>query len=524
MYYTLTVSRTHIAGLTLIKGASVGIAAALFSSVIPALDAAATRPVTLMQAPVRQTKFSYQLAWPALAGGLLLAISLSLFSWKQSSTGLVFLGIFMLFAGASLVCPALISAAVSLASGTVKWLDRTGLRIDSAIALMGIRNISRSLSRTAVLIASLMVVVSVYIGIDTMTRSFRLSIEEWVDGHIGGDIHISSLDELNPGLDISVLEGVTAMDPVKAVSAYNIHKNFSSRSGEVHLFSYLKDLSEKKWQWLAPEAGPDGIHIDSLMNQGWILVSEILARQHDLLPDSGNRPVRVTMDTAQGEKTFPVAGVFRDFFMGGGRAVVSRELMKEYWGKDEVTSIQLFVSGRDAEEKETTVRQMISAIRERHNGSGLLRIRSGSEIKQSILAVFDKTFLITTALQFLTALVALTGIVNSIMALILERSRELAVLRACGAEPFQVRRLILWESGACGFMAGGFALPLGILLSWVLIDVVNFRAFGWTYDMRLSWLTMAQALGFSFAAALGSGLIPAFRAGNISVARALRTE
>lgn len=104
---------------------------------------------------------------------------------------------------------------------------------------------------------------------------------------------------------------------------------------------------------------------------------------------------------------------------------------------------------------------MIPEIRAVAPHPDLLRIRSGPEIKRRVLAVFDNTFLITTALQFLTAIVALTGIVNSVMALVLERAREIGVLRACGAEAGHIRIMVLWECGLSGFLAGICALPWG---------------------------------------------------------------
>ena len=254
-------------------------------------------------------------------------------------------------------------------------------------------------------------------------------------------------------------------------------------------------------------------------------MSEIFARQNGLVPESAaqDRGLTVTMDTLDGPRIFRVAGIFRDFFMGGGRAVVSRETMKTLWGKDEITAMQVFLSP-GAGDTSLAIAETMARIRKVSADPARLRIRSGPVIKSRILAVFDNTFLITTALQLLTALVALTGIINSVMALILERSREIGILRACGAEPAQVRTLVLWECGVAGFMAGLLSLPLGLLLSWVLVDVVNFRAFGWTYDIRIAPATLALALGFSTLAAVGAGLVPAVKAARIPVARALRTE
>ncbi|MCG8553149.1 MAG: FtsX-like permease family protein [Desulfobacterales bacterium] len=527
MYYTLTVSRTFISAGTLMKGTGIGILAALASSFMPALNAANTQPVTLMQRSASESSLARYI--PGLAGGGLLALvfAVVIFNWPGVSTHLVFTGVFMVFAGASFLTPVLIifltrGAEVLLRKSPGRLFIRSYIIIGMAFA-----NIRRSLSRSAVLIASLMVVVSVYIGIDTMTRSFRLSIAEWVDGHIGGDVHVSSPDELHPALDRELIDKISALPDVRDISAYTIHRAFSTASGEVHIFAYQRDLSQKKWVWQAPGIDTDA-DINRRLSEGWIIVSEIFARQHNMNPRETGGPV-VTMDTRLGPRPFRVAGMFRDFFMGGGRVVASPETMKNFWGHDDITSIQVFVRD-DAQEvqspdsKQETVGRVMAQIRAFTPETTMLKIVSGLGIKQNILAVFDKTFLITSALQLLTAIVALTGIINSVMAMILERTRELGILRACGAVPGQVRTLVLWECTAAGALAGLFALPLGAFLSWVLIYVVNYISFGWTYDMQLSWFTLAQALTFSGLSAFLAGIIPAFRAGRLDIKNALRTE
>ena len=191
--------------------------------------------------------------------------------------------------------------------------------------------------------------------------------------------------------------------------------------------------------------------------------------------------------------------------------------------------MQVFLQNDETGSRKNTINKsaidkVIGHIKDVAPPGSMLKIVSGHEIKQNILAVFDKTFLITSALQILTAIVALTGIINSVMALILERSRELGILRACGAAPAQVRALVLWECTASGALAGFLALPLGVFLSWVLIYVVNFRSFGWTYDMQLSFMTLAQAFVFSGLAAFIAGIVPAVRASRLDVRSALRTE
>jgi putative ABC transport system permease protein len=504
MYFTLTVSRTHISGFTLAKGLLAGMLAAFVSGFFPALTAAGTRPVSLMHRTGSEQGFNRVIPALFIWGLFLLAAAGLLMRTVTPHAGYDFTGLFMIFFGAALLTPLLIRIMV-------RMLLAAGMGTLGIMVKMALRNIIRSLRQTSVLMASLMVVTSVYIGIEVMTGSFRLSIIQWVDDHIGGDIHVSSADQLNPGLDPDFVADIQALPGINALSAYNIHPVFSRSSGRVHLFSYRSDQSVKRWSWTAaPEE-----ELGGLLENGWIFVSEIFARQHHVLPRQGAVAV---LETDKGPVSFKVAGIFRDFFMGGGRAVVSSQTMKNFWGHDDITALQLFLaSGTPAAPVMDTIRQQIPS-------QALIEVRSGADIKKSILAVFDNTFIITSALQILTAIVALTGILNAVMALLLERSREIGILRACGTRTGEVKRLLLHECFFYGLISGIMAIPLGTALSWVLIHIINQRSFGWTYDMVITPGVFFQAILLSSAAALAAGIFPALAAGRTHIPTALHME
>ncbi len=113
---------------------------------------------------------------------------------------------------------------------------------------------------------------------------------------------------------------------------------------------------------------------------------------------------------------------------------------------------------------------------------------------------------------------------TALLALQLERGRELAMLRATGATPAQVRALVLLQTGMLGLLAGLFALPLGLALAEVLIEVINQRAFGWSIATRIPSAMPFETLALAVAAAALAGLWPAWRAGRIEPAEALREE
>lgn len=504
MYFVLTVSQVEIVGSTLVKGVLAGMLSSTLAAFFPAVTAAHIQPITLMQRSASESTLKKRLPAFTLGGILIIGIALGVLFGFPGSQESDFIGVFLAFIGYAFLAPVFILCFI-------KGVLFAGSPFVRGIVRIAMKNIVRSLSRTSVLIASLAVVTSVYIGVAIMTQSFRASIEDWVDGHIGGDIHVSSADEIQRSLDPALVEAICNLPAVADVSAYNIHRIFSRTSGEVHVFSYVRDLSEKQWTWTAAAQAT----LPKLFDQGWIYVSEIFARQNNIVP---NGFARVVLETEQGPVSFKIAGIFRDFFMGGGRIVVSREVMAAFWGHDDVTALQVFL------DPGVPVAPVIDRINGFIPKTAMVRVVSGVSIKHSILAVFDRTFLITSGLQILTAIVALTGILNSFMALLLERTREMGILRACGAERQQVFRLLLWECASCGVAAGMMALPLGAWLAWILVHVVNFRSFGWTYEMVVTPLVFVQALFSAGVAALAAGVFPGISAGRIDIGQALHME
>ncbi|HUG34527.1 MAG TPA: FtsX-like permease family protein, partial [Anaerolineales bacterium] len=135
-----------------------------------------------------------------------------------------------------------------------------------------------------------------------------------------------------------------------------------------------------------------------------------------------------------------------------------------------------------------------------------------------------RTFAITSAMQLVTTIVAFIGILSSLLALQLEKSREMGILRSLGLTIAEMRRLTFWESGLLGLSAGLLSLPTGFILSWILIFIINLRSFGWTLKMQVDPMSFVQALVLATGAALLGGLYPAWRLGRMQAAEALRGE
>lgn len=151
-------------------------------------------------------------------------------------------------------------------------------------------------------------------------------------------------------------------------------------------------------------------------------------------------------------------------------------------------------------------------------------VQSNEALRRGSLEIFDRTFAITSALRLLAVIVAFIGVLSALMSLQLERARELGTLRATGMTRPQLWVLTLLETGLMGIVAGLLAMPVGYVLAWILVYVINVRSFGWTLQMDLQPSYFLQALLVAVGAALLAGIYPSIRVGNMAIASALREE
>lgn len=167
---------------------------------------------------------------------------------------------------------------------------------------------------------------------------------------------------------------------------------------------------------------------------------------------------------------------------------------------------------------------VVAHLRDTFKGRQDLVAQSNRSLRQGSLEIFDRTFAITGALRLLAVVVAFIGVLSALMSLQLERTRELGILRANGMTPLQMWQLTLLETGIMGSLAGLFAMPLGYVLAWILIYVINVRSFGWTLQMQIEPGYFWQAWLVAVMAALLAGVYPAWRLSQMAVATAIREE
>jgi len=250
------------------------------------------------------------------------------------------------------------------------------------------------------------------------------------------------------------------------------------------------------------------------MRDGSILISEPLANRLGISAPGGS----LALLTPLGWQSFPIAGIYADYASTRGTIRISLDVYRRLWSDVQLNGVVLFLTpGADVDAVTADLRAQLT-------GFPKIQVNPSGALREEALVVFDRTFAITTAMQLVTTLVAFIGVLSSLLALQLEKAREMGILRALGLTVSEMRRLTLWETGLLGASAGLLALPTGYILAWILIFVINRRSFGWTLQMQADPAPFVQAFLLAVSAALLAGLYPAWRLSRMQAAEALRGE
>jgi putative ABC transport system permease protein len=258
-------------------------------------------------------------------------------------------------------------------------------------------------------------------------------------------------------------------------------------------------------------------------DEGAVLISEPYAFRHDL-----HKGDSLTLPTNKGKRDFEVAGVYVDYGSEQGVITINRGTYLKHWHDNSVSSLGVYAShDADVDELIAKMRELVdeqlsnpyTQIKEQD-----LEIRSNAAIREASIRIFDRTFAVTQVLRLLAIIVAFVGILSALMAIQIERSRELGLMRAIGLTPRQVWMVVSGETGIIGALAGFLAMPIGIVLALILILVINRRSFGWSMDVSIDPLLLSQSLTLAIIAALLAGIYPALRMARISPGEALREE
>lgn len=506
LYFRTSITGLELDPASLATGVVLAVAGALAAALVPALAAARTPPrlglsrAALESGARRVVGLAVRLGAGAAVAGLALLLL------PGGGLGAGFAGLFLLLSAVALFTPAVLL-------GLARLLGALAIIARHPAPALTVRSLGASPSRTGTAAAVLTVAVATTIGIGIMVDSFRGSVLDWLDAVLQADYYVSTATG-EPGGGLT-LANVAALGRVAGVTdVTHVHRlEVISDSGPANLQVYRFNAPARAGFRFRELAMPRDAFWAALESDDTLMVSEPFASHQGV--GAGDQ---LTLVTPAGPRAFSIGAVYQDYGSDRGSIATSRAVFDRYWRDDALTGIGVYVSaGTDEARLRADLRAALPPAL-------TLDIISNSAIKALSLAVFDRTFAITEVLRVIAALVAMVGTFSALLAIQLERRRELAVLRAIGIGPRQLHGIVIGESALIGLAAGLLAVPAGIMVAVCLVEVINKRAFGWTMDMHIGAGEVLTGVLMAVAAATLAGWYPARRSLRIEPASAMRLE
>ena len=389
--------------------------------------------------------------------------------------------------------PAFVDVAMRVGSNFLR-------KILGVEALLASRSLAGSLRRTSVLVAALSTAVAMMTAVGIMVGSFRQTVVAWMDSALPADLYIRpagnpATDQhptISPELSDSIAK-LAGVQTVQRLRAYEI--SYQGMPATLGSLDIANTPINRTTDFLSGR--PTDSVLNELRGANAVIVSEPFAYKHCVKAGDS-----LELALGQSRATFRVADAYYDYSSERGMILMDRDVMLKYLPDPAPSNLAIFVKpGANV----PTIRKEIENAAANYR----ILIFANGDLRSQAVQIFDRTFAITYALEAVAILVAVMGVAGALLALVIDRRRELGLLRYLGASSLQLRKLILTEAGLLGLLANTSGVILGFFLSLILIFVINKQSFGWT--IRLHWpvAVLLSATSVVFLATLFAGYYPA---------------
>ena len=398
--------------------------------------------------------------------------------------GFVLLGALLI--GAALALPVILDRVLAMASRMAKSVTAQWFWADTRQQLPGL-----SLALMALLLA-----MAANVGVSTMVSSFRLTFTDFLDQRLASELYVRTESDAQIAALISFATPRTEIIlPIQSADT-----DIAGQPTEVY---GARDHATYRDNWVFLQQADDPW--DSTFDGQTIVINEQLSRRAGLMVGD-----EITL---QGT-AFSIAGVYGDYGNPIGQGVIAEEVFETLYPG---IMPQNFGLRMDPD----TVPDFVADLAA-ETGIAATQTVNQAGIKVISLAIFERTFTVTTALNVLTLAVAGFAILMSLLTLASMRVPQLAPAWAMGMTRQKLGQLELLRAVMLALLTAIVALPLGLALAWALLAVVNVAAFGWKLPMYLFPLDYARMGGFALLAAALAALWPARRLARTPPAELLK--
>lgn len=403
----------------------------------------------------------------ALGSVMLMALAATGFAFLNDAlSGFIVLGLILF--SAAWILPTLLALSLRLLSGFVaaRGLLARWLISDSRLQLPTLRSA----------MMALMLAMTANLGVGTLVDSFRLAFVNWLEIRQSADIYVRS-----PDLDIEQLT-----DPEKSAEwlAYSHHR-IGIRSQWRGRHTLIRGVDTQApdsrslplAQWLG-ESPQDALELWRQQPQN------ILANEQAHYLGGLQLGEVIELETDSGSVKYRVVGFFYDYGTPYYQFYLSASEVNHRWSSPRSRGIALWLKTTDPPQQAIDLAETAIRVAGAATGDWI----SQSQVRKLSLNIFDRTFAITSAMNALTMIVATIALLASLLAILQERLPQFAQWRAIGVR--QREQLLIISCPILIFVTVSWllAIPLGALLSWILIHKLNIVSFGWSMPMRWEFM------------------------------------
>jgi putative ABC transport system permease protein len=468
-------------------------------SVIGALAAAATSLTKALRLPLLATAQPYawqqaQRRWLTIQSAIALAVfaAAGAFLWLGDSLISGFAVLAAMLLGAALMLPMLLEFVLSFGQRHARKPLSVWFWADSRQQLSGL-----SLALMALLLA-----LAVNVGVGTMVESFSRTFLVWLDGRLVADVYLSAANDAQ-ATDIKAW--LRDRPEVEAILPGG--RADTQLAGAPIEVLGLPDHPTYRNNWPLLEAAPNA----------WIrlrpgdtcLVSEQLARRVKLAIGD-----RIEVPASGGNWPLEVVGIYADYGNPKGQIAVNFAALTRRFPGVPLTRMGLRV-------ERAKIPALIAALQEKFSLDDR-SVADQATMKAESKRIFNRTFSVTAALNAFTLGVAGVALLTSLLTLSNSRLPQLAPLWAIGITRRRLAAIELLKTLSVALITAVFALPLGLLVAWCLLAIVNVKAFGWRLPFHVFPAQLLWLLGVAVAAALCAAALPVARLARMQPASLIR--
>jgi putative ABC transport system permease protein len=486
----------------ILQALTLGIVISIIASVIPAYEASKVSPISASLPNIAEISFAnlYKISFIC---GIILTFSgvlISLYEYLKHPFNqplLSFLGIFLIIFGFTFTTPLYLKYFLIIIKKPIK-------KMFAFTGIISLNDINGSLHRFSTALISVMISSALIISFFVLIHSFEKNLTEWIDDNLKFDVFIKAsscssnfcFEPLSPVIN-NILED---FEEIEDINRFRTLQGFYR--GKPTLFGFADEYIVKKYtkNIIDPDIG----------KKKEVAASEYFAIKYNIKVGD-----TINVKTPEGTIGFKVREIFKSYSSTMGFLIFDRYWLEKLWHKNDATQLNIYLK------KGVSSSKFIAKLKAKLPPSIAIDIYDNIRLKKRVLEIFDRTFAITYAIQIIAFIISLIGMINTIFTIILEKSRNISILRYIGCSYNKIKTIFMCSASIVGLSGILLGFILGGLISFIMIKIINIISFGWSIDIFIPYSSIAGLLFLLYITIILSIFIPVSYIKKINVKKSI---